>query len=184
MMDCSAASGLIMKYLDGEATDFESKLLFEHLDGCKSCHLEFKALSDTLSMLGSVKMDEPPENMEESVLTRITAEDRSRGKARLYIMAAAFASSGWGVLMGIFKYTPLPKILGDSLWSIFYFIKDLAPIIGRVLYDGLSGILKFFTIERAVGRAAEAIMWSYSPALLVMIILMALVLLLYDYMLN
>lgn len=182
MMDCTTASKLIMKYLDGEATDFEKKLLYEHVNDCKTCGLEFKALTDTFSALNSVKMEEPPEALEESVITKIIAEDRSREKTRLYILAAAFIISGWAALMSIFKYTPLVDVIVNSFNSILSFIRDLAPIAGSIVYRSFTEVLKLFVIERAVREAGSAIMWAYSPVLTVVIILMAVILLLYDYM--
>lgn len=184
MMECSTVSELIMKYLDGETTDFENRLLSEHVKECKNCRFELKALSDTFSALDSVKMEEPPIEMEEAVIGRILAEDRSKIKTSFWIIAAAFAISGWAALMGIYKFTPIVKVLENCLYSVFYIIEDFISIAGNIIYGGFTGILKLFVLERAVGRAGDAIIGVYSPVLMGMIILMAGALLLYDYMFN
>lgn len=184
MMDCSTASGLIMKYLDGEATDFENRLLSEHIKECKSCRLELKALSDTFSALDSVKMEDAPGTLEETVIGRVLAEDKGKSKTNLWILAAAFAISGWAVLMGIFKFTPIAEVLEKCLDSVLYFTEDFVLIAGSIIYDGFTGIMKLFVLERAVGRAGDAIIGAYSSVFMGMIILMAGALLLYSYMYN
>lgn len=98
-MDCETAQELLPGYLDGSLTGEERRDAEVHLRECSRCAAEERALSETLSLLGSLPAEKAPPELLERVRRGIAEEEarspargRSFGPARIRIPVEAAAA--------------------------------------------------------------------------------------------
>lgn len=184
-MDCKAASELIMKYLDRKITNKEEQLLYEHLDSCEDCSLEFETLKDACMIIEDMGFEEPPFDLEKVVISRIKKEDAAEARIRGWMKGAAVFTAivaGWIGIMCLFLYTPALSILMDCFYNFLSLSSGFLKFAGRIWREGLSASVKLLTVGRAFGVVQRALIGMYSVVIVAMIVLMAVILNLYGYM--
>lgn len=79
-MNCPEVRRVIYKYLDGELSKQEERVLFAHLSGCYHCQEEFQLARETHHLLeNSITYVEPPEGFTQRVMDTITELDLTPG---------------------------------------------------------------------------------------------------------
>ena len=150
-MDCKTASMLMMEFIDGEINELGKNKLYEHLDKCKDCSEEFSLLTDSLDMIDSLDELDPPEGIEDLVLSRIDtkkykSEKRSITKALSIILGLFTAMSGY--LLYTFFRNPyeLKEVLIVNIIKLLNFTVLTLPKILSIIEDNFI-LLSFIGIS-------------------------------------
>jgi predicted anti-sigma-YlaC factor YlaD len=173
-----------MKYLDGEINIEEEKLLNEHLKLCKECRLEFAALKDTYSMLENVELEEPPDNVEQAVLSQIEREDAARNRIKAWRIGALVLAGILAALAGLiylFSFTPFVSIMIDNTKNLLFISSGAVRYLERVLYTALAAGAKFLTVGRALSIVQRALIETYSTLIIVMVLSFMIILKFYNH---
>ena len=73
-MNCSNASKLISLVIDGEATEYQKRLLDFHLLGCSSCRKALSMCRDISEIAGKLPAPTPPADLEKSIREMLHAK--------------------------------------------------------------------------------------------------------------
>lgn len=181
-MDCKISSELMMKYIDGDASPDEEKLLFQHLEVCRCCSLEFQALKDTISLLDTVDAEDAPEDLEDRVVAHITMIKEKKAHIRSFGITAALVAAAWVGFSLIMLYTPFAEVLAGCFNAFMDLLSTALSSIGAVLSAIVIYLAKILTLGRALDVAVTAIINSYGIILAALVISMAFILKIYGYM--
>lgn len=141
-MKCEEAESYIMKYMDGEITKEEAKILNEHLLDCAFCKESFFIYDKMQEELKSMPLYEAPENFELEVMTKIVQISENE-----YEIQYSLSHKIWGVIWGTFTVifgtgTILAFYREPIMMSLAenpYFadkIKNLMPIADEITKQG------------------------------------------------
>ncbi|MDD2481609.1 MAG: zf-HC2 domain-containing protein [Lutispora sp.] len=136
-MECGEISGLIMKYMDGDISEVEQKLLDKHKLSCEKCSKEFEILTEMAEFISGLPELSAPAGFESRVMERIRHQ-RSRtsmfnmlmGTAGLlvfayymtiFVIVPGFQESG--ILQIIFGYGSIVlKLIGECITKIIVYL--------------------------------------------------------------
>jgi predicted anti-sigma-YlaC factor YlaD len=172
-MDCKAASDLIMKSLDNEITNEERAVLYGHLDKCRDCSLEYEALKETFSLLESVELEDPPDDLERVVISRIREEDKVKVLNRKWltmIITILAIAVGWILLACLFLYTPAADIIKIIMSGLLLIAGNLFRIAGNIIRVVLSIATKIWIMGKVFVVVGNAFIEMYNTILITIIL--------------
>ena len=137
-MNCKNSEKLIMKYVDGELSEEEAKLLNGHITKCSECKAEFYFYDNMLKSFGNFEEVEAPETFEADVMAKITAlghnysevEYKVEHKVLGAVLGTFSVIIGGGVALFVFREPILNAVTGGETVSPYY--AKLAEISGFV----------------------------------------------------
>lgn len=146
-MDCPDVFNLMNRYIDGEITPEEERVLEFHLGRCKDCQQEFAEMKEMNIFLNTL---EPSHNFTDQVMTKIQEEKKNRYKRWLpkslkgwtsvaaILLLCTFLSNGW---VGLNK----PQVI-ISQGQVTHRVgengeKELTIVDGKIEINGLKGTL-------------------------------------------
>lgn len=114
-MDCSKASLLMMEYIDGSICKSEKDDLMKHLESCYECSEEFSLIKESLDLVENMEEIEPPENIEELVMSNIDVKKYKEKSVNTNIIIALITMLS---IVGIVLFT-ITRLKVDFLREIF-----------------------------------------------------------------
>lgn len=184
-MDCEAASGLIMKYLDNDITEDEKMLLYGHIDICESCRLEFETLKGACLAMEDMEFEDPPKDLEAAVISRIEKEDAINVRCKNRKMGAWTALAilaGWAGIIFMLFYTPSLDIVIDSFDSFLSLSSGILKLTADFWRGALSACFKILVLGRALNVIQRSMAEIYSVFIMALSLLMVTIMGLYSYM--
>ncbi|SHI39784.1 anti-sigma factor family protein [Lutispora thermophila] len=109
-MECSEVSNLIMKYIDGDISEVELKLLNKHILSCESCHEEFQMMTEMIKCINEMPEISPPCDLEEKIMNRINREREASSMVNMLIGAAGMFAFAYYMI--IFVILPFMRDAG------------------------------------------------------------------------
>lgn len=182
-MDCRKSSELMMKYLDGEADYEQERLLFEHLESCGDCRMEFQSLKETFSMLEDMTMEDAPKDIEHNVISRIEEMEETKAKSRWLTLTAVILTA-WMGLTCLVLYTPFLDMLIGCFNSFLDILGHIPVLLENVFCFVVTSVSKLIVLVRAFSMSLKAFVDMNGIIVLAMLVLMAVILRLYGYMLK
>ena len=105
-MNCSNALKIISLVIDGEAAEYQKRLLDFHLMGCSSCRKSLDMCRDISEIAGNLPAPSPPANLEKNIRKMLkTKADISHSDHRF---RSAFLAVPAIAALLIFAFTILP----------------------------------------------------------------------------
>ena len=145
-MKCDDADNYMMKYMDGELTQAEARLLNEHLCQCGRCKESFTIYDNLMIEFQDMPEFEAPEDFELKVMAQVTAlsENAFEVRYRLSDKIQSVMLGGFTILFG--TGTVLVAYREPILLSL-----SQNPYIGDM-------VQKFIPVSEHVTKQSEAIM--------------------------
>lgn len=111
-MNCSNALRIISLVIDGEASDYQKRLLDFHLMGCGSCRNSMNISRDISKIARNLPAPAPPSNLEKNIREMLQANsDIKHSEHRFHI---AFLAVPAIAALLIFSFTILPLSSGHE----------------------------------------------------------------------
>ncbi|MTI46769.1 anti-sigma factor family protein [Sporosalibacterium faouarense] len=107
-MDCQKASILMMEYIDGTINESDKISLLGHIEECEDCNEEFSLLVESIDLVENMEELEPPEDMENLVMSSIDLNRYSIKTKVWNITLALFATIT--IMMGTTAYVAYSKL--------------------------------------------------------------------------
>lgn len=86
-MECGKMSDLIMKYLDGNISEVELKLLNRHMISCEKCSKEFEIMTEISELINELPEISAPADFESKVMHRIKQQKAQTSMVNMLIGA-------------------------------------------------------------------------------------------------
>lgn len=150
-MNCKTSEKLIMKYVDGEISEDEARLLNSHITQCSSCRADFYFYDGLIKSLNEFEEIEAPVTFEAEVMAKINALDynyagsgyRTEHKVFNVVLGVFSVIMGGGVVLFIFREPILNALLGSEQSSPYYSklveISDFAGELWVSLKNSVAG---------------------------------------------
>lgn len=104
-MECSQMSDLIMKYLDGDISEVELKLLNKHKLSCEACRKEFIIMTEMAEIINDLPELEAPYGFEEKVMDKLKLQKSRTSMFNMLIGAAGlFVFAYYMILYAIIPF--------------------------------------------------------------------------------
>lgn len=131
-MECSEISNLIMKYVDGDISEVERKLLNKHKLSCERCNQEFEMMTEMIKCINELPEVSPPYDFEAKVMSKISKQ-RVRS-SMLNMLIGAVGMLAFAYYMIIFVILPFIQDAGIGQMLLGYgrFALDL---IGKYIMN-------------------------------------------------
>jgi hypothetical protein len=96
MASCKRFKALTNLYLDGEADDGQTQMLFSHMEGCERCRNRFEEIRNLHSAIRSVPTVDLPDGFRSAVIARIQSDvQATRRIAPTRRRFIGFPVTGW-----------------------------------------------------------------------------------------
>lgn len=133
-MECSKISDFIMKYIDGDISEVELKMLNRHMLCCEECSRELQILTEMSKCISELPEIEAPAGLEARVMARIK-QQRSQASMLNMLMGAA-GLLVFAYYMTIFAILPFFRELGAFQMILSYgsyFLKLIGEYLMKII---------------------------------------------------
>ncbi|MDR1067488.1 MAG: zf-HC2 domain-containing protein [Clostridiales bacterium] len=101
-ISCAFANRIIMKYMDGRATEKELALLRAHAGECPSCGEDLELYGRLMTDFNQECLEEAPDGFDDAVMTKIAALDITRESVQARVESFMCCASGvFSALIGV-----------------------------------------------------------------------------------
>ena len=133
-MECSKISDFIMKYIDGDISEVELKMLNRHMLYCEDCRREFQILTEMSKCISELPEVEAPASLEAKVMARIKQQRTQSSMLSMLLGAAGLFVFAY--YMAIFAILPFFRELGTFQMMLSYgnyFLKLIGGYITKII---------------------------------------------------